>query len=208
MGKWNSLLPLLVIGAGLAWLTQGLREPVLENPAEPPETTQSAIDVPPRPIVGDRRIGEYDAIVRRPLFSADRRPPKPVVSASGEKPAREPKAAGNDLSGMRLTAIFSGSGTNTAIAERANGERQVIRVGETLAEWKVLEIQEGKVTFGKGAQRRIFYLPDFSEALPPPRLSNAQSPLVQRAGEHQVPHRTKRVPRDPMNGAASNCNRQ
>lgn len=94
------------------------------------------------------RADDFDSIVSRPLFNSSRRPlraPKPAVAAKPiKRTPRPPK-----LPFVLVGTIAVESGQATALLRRAK-QKKVVRakVGDTVANWKVLAISASTIEFG------------------------------------------------------------
>ena len=94
------------------------------------------------------RADDFGSIVSRPLFNSSRRPPrapKPAVIAKPIKTVPRPPK----LPFVLVGTIAAESGQATALLRRAK-QKQVVRakVGDTVANWKVLAISASTIEFG------------------------------------------------------------
>lgn len=125
---------LLLLLAGVIGLecTTGLADPPVERPikivAAPASEPTSAPEATP-----DERARQVAAILARPLFSPDRRPPS------------EPLVAVIDVPVPRLTGTLLGPFGRHAVL--AVGDRQISRAeGDEFDGWTVHEVDNGKVS--------------------------------------------------------------
>jgi len=180
MRRPTDLLLLFGCAAGLgsiAWMLLAPAGPLDDAVDQTAQITLPALEAPP-PIIEILQV--YDPIIERPLFSADR---TAVVDETlvDESPteviAAEPAAR---IDGFRLTAVFSGAETRTALVELPTGDALTVREGDRLQNWQVLEIQEAQLVLSYRDQRQTLMVHDFAY-LGEPRVVPRTRALTERA---------------------------
>lgn len=144
------LVALLAVSAGLAadiWLT--LRPPIAAS-GEPVAEPRPLPAAPTRAAQEDagQSTASVEAILARPLFSADRRPKQaaPAQAAAPAAPAALPRMSGIMVNGASRAAIFAG----------ANGKPAVIAEGGRIGPFTVQSIEPQQVTItGPGGKRVV-----------------------------------------------------
>jgi len=84
----------------------------------------------------------YLAILERPVFAPDRRPPPPPA----------PPAPPDPMANIQLHAIFSGA--VAGIIARVDGKLRRIKVEETVGAWTLKAIEGREAVFGQGEESR------------------------------------------------------
>lgn len=140
---------LLALGLAALWFQPdgGLRNAHWHTPA-PVEADYLAM-VPSLPARKSVETGRLMAMLERPLFSSNRRPPPPVVP--------EAPIPVDNLSTARLLGVFEGAQANGAILQVAGKNRRV-RLNESVDGWVLQSVQRRAVTFASGDQTRTLSL--------------------------------------------------
>lgn len=135
----------MLLAAGLAWLwldEDGKTRNIawLAPQALPLEVTAYANPLPPSSLVTNP--AQYLAVLERPVFAPDRRPP----------PAPAPPPPPDPMASIQLMGIFSGP--NAGILARVDGKVSRIKVNESLGSWTLKAIEGRDVTFAQGEENR------------------------------------------------------
>ncbi len=101
-----------------------------------------------------RRDVFYNAIFERPLFSPDRRPVQtsvperimPLVEQATPAPSRSLP------DGLRLSGVFGGEGSRTALLALPNSEEAWLRTGDAISGWTIITIDANWVEISLGNQ--------------------------------------------------------
>jgi hypothetical protein len=199
MSMARKLMLALAYAGGLGWAAYELQRPAA-NTAEDIEPKAVVLPEISMPIAFSATIDAYNAITERPLFSSDRKPRTAVVA---EEPTAElpiPDALPVDMAGMRVSAIFRGSGTLSALIELYDGETQLVRQGDKVGNWEVLEILDDRIVLGGLGQRRTLEVYQFSQVAPPPPADPRTLRRSRRAlPPTPIPNGTRVPPDDPRN---------
>jgi hypothetical protein len=158
------------------------REPLRDaEPLAPLEVTPPAIS----------SLAAYEAIVERPLFNPERRPP-PAEQAVDDT-AATPAGSVTDATGWRLTAVLREAERHTVLIEDQTGRTLALKAGDSLGDWKIEEIADDRVIIVTGSQRNTLLLHQFEPEVSKPRARKtpsyrritrrppAQPPAVRRA---------------------------
>lgn len=156
---------------GLTWLWVDPAGQLRPQHWTPPVPIQPDVSAPKFPAGLEVRqapgAGAYFAILDRPLFAPDRRPPPPP-DAVPEAPKPDP------LAGLTLYGIFQGPDFSGIVA-RVNDRVRRVRLNEAMGDWTVKAIEGREVTFVRGDESRTMRLvhvfgppPPMAVALPTP----------------------------------------
>lgn len=166
------LMLLLLGGLALIWLDQAGQ---LRNVTwTPPRALPPEIKIPST----DRQVGtgspsEFAAILERPVFAPDRRPPPPPAPPAPTPPP-------DPLANIQIQGIFSGA--NAGILARVEGKVRRIKVNEAVGPWTLKSIEGRDVTFGQGQETRKLRL-DYARLAPP--ITQAAAPAAQATNPSQ-----------------------
>lgn len=173
--------------------------PVAQVPAPPGESAASGADPlarlnPPEP------RDAYAAVVERPLFRPQRKPPDPE-DTEPDQPETESEVA-TTLDGMDLSAVvITGGVTSAWVKPPGSGELIRLRLGDELEGWAVTDIQPDRLVLERQGERDELPLRDFTAAPPPaPPASNPgrERPDARRQARGSTPPaRSPRPPDDP-----------
>lgn len=175
MTAFRTLLALMVaLTAGLAWMWVDPSGQLRSHAWTPPEPVVPDMSAPKLPAALEARqsapgVGAYVAILDRPLFAPDRRPPPPPEAAP-EAPKPDP------LAGLTLYGIFKGPDFSGIVA-RVNDRVRRVRLNETLGEWTVQSIEGREVIFARGDETRSVRLVHVFGPQPP-AAAGAPSPVA------------------------------
>ncbi len=147
----------------LNWVAPKALAPELRVPANPPRSNTGA--------------ASFSAILERPLFAPDRRPPPPPAPPAPPPPP-------DPLANIRIQGIFSG--TNAGILARIEGKSRRIKINEAVGAWTLKSIEGRDVTFSRGEENRQLQLAyarlDTPPPAPPPTASHAAPPASAAPG--------------------------
>lgn len=175
-----------------AWLVYELTaSPRLPEP--PAAASEAAAFTLPSLEIAPPDLATLRATLERPLFDDDRRPNVAEEAAASPEAVQAAKAAP-----VRLSAIVVASdGSRMALVKpEGQDEPQRVRLGETVAGWKVAEMSDEAVTLTAGDQRVVVplrvYEPPSARSQPrkPPRrrsVETARRPATQAAPEAGPP---------------------
>lgn len=98
-------------------------------------------------------VSRFLAVLERPLFSPNRRPPPPPAPTKADAP---PEA--DPLANIQLQGVYSTDDGGGGIFARVDGKDRRIAVGTALGGWTVRGIDGLNVTFAKGEDSRVVRL--------------------------------------------------
>lgn len=143
------LLLILLLAGGLAWLWVDQQGHWRNLAWTPPKALPPDIKVPVSATPADGLAqAQSAAIVARPLFAPDRRPPPPPAPPA--PPVAPPPP--DPLANIQIQGIFSGE--NTGILARVNGKVRRIKVNDSVGPWTLKSIDGRDVTFTQGEENR------------------------------------------------------
>lgn len=114
----------------------------------------------------------YIAILERPVFAPDRRPPPPPA----------PPAPPDPMANIEIRGIFSG--VNAGIIASVDGKVRRVKVNEAVGSWTLKSIEGRDVTFTQGDETRQLRL---AYAPLGPRNPQAAPPQAQTSGGTAAP---------------------
>lgn len=145
-----------------AWQQPAALKPDLSGPG----TADSAwMQAPPSP------ISAYLAIVDRPLFAPDRRPPEPIVP-DAPPPAPVPDALNN----VHLYGLFTGKGAAAGALMGIEGKTRRVKVTETVGDWTLSEVREREAIFTRNTETRAIPLVPYKVNEKPSATAAAVNP--------------------------------
>jgi len=168
---WHPISKLMVLGGVLAigyvLVTDGDEKPpvAVAASAEPdlPEAPRRLADIPDLPTVPPaifalRPIGEFTAMVDRPLFSPRRRPSEPVLVALEPEVRDEVAPQAGPVGPLDPSIAFVGSirrgGESMALITRDGGlVIEAIHAGDDIDGWTVMTIDDRALELGYEDQR-------------------------------------------------------
>lgn len=144
MARTSLITGLLSLGLLLSWtIWEAGQQPTIPDPLMLSESQEAFQGVPNKQ--APPTLQTYQAIVKRPLFFADRssQPATAVQSEQLDRPEPDSPAAPN----LILSAVIVEGDSRSALM-RQNRQSQSIRLnpGELLAGWRLIAIQEDGVT--------------------------------------------------------------
>lgn len=141
---------LVAVGLLSFWLLGG----VDSGRIEPSGSARNVIDAPVAESPALAEIGDYSAIVERPVFFADRRLPVMEVAGDADAEAEPEPAAATEIPPLeaKVAGIIITPETKLAmVTTRGSEDSQLLREGMALAgdksAWKVTEIRDRAVRF-------------------------------------------------------------
>ena len=141
---------------GAMWLgPQGaLRHTQWQAPAPQAPNLDDALQavLEPNPALKE----QFPEVVKRPVFSPDRRLTPPPPPEGAKAPPPPPPIA---LDSVVLTGIVSGRAF-TGVLAQVEGESRVLKRGDKVGEWAVAGIKGRDVRFTKGDETRTLVLPN------------------------------------------------
>ena len=147
------LLLIALLAGGLAWLwfdqTGAMRNVTWVAPAPlKPELGKMASALASAP---GGSPTQYLAMLERPLFAPDRRPPPPPAPPA--PPALPPAPPPPDpLANIQISGIFSGA--SPGIIARIDGKLRRVKVNDAIGPWTLKSIEGRNVTFVQGSDSR------------------------------------------------------
>jgi hypothetical protein len=170
--KWHPATKLLLLAAVLAvpyllWTRDEDAPPAVAasvaRPAaeEVPKAGTGAPGQPPADPFVLPPLERFTAVVERPLFSPTRRLPVPTVpvvaEASAPAPTPEPIAARPAEPELRFFGTVREHGAAAALVTYpATAEVARLAPGDTVGEWRVVEVGRNRLVLGLGDERRSF----------------------------------------------------
>ena len=107
--------------------------------------TEGSLLAPRRPhLIAAPAPPRFDAILRAPIFSPDRKP--------GELDDATPGASA--LDGFTAVGVSIGHGFASAVLKGPDGNIRTIHVGDTIQDWRLVGIESSQLTFGRDTIRR------------------------------------------------------
>ena len=144
------LLLTALLAGGLAWLwfdQAGVLRNVNWVAPAPLKPELGKVSSTPPNAVGSNPT-QYLAMLERPLFAPDRRPPPPPAPPA--PPAAPPPP--DPLANIQISGIFSGA--SPGIIARIDGKLRRVKVNEAIGPWTLKSIEGRDVTFVQGGDTR------------------------------------------------------
>jgi len=171
------LLILLLLG-GLAWIWLDQAGQLRNVTWTPPRALPPEIKIPSTERqVGTGSASEFAAILERPVFAPDRRPPPPPAPPAPTPPP-------DPLANVQVQGIFSGA--NAGILARVEGKVRRIKVNEAIGPWTLKSIEGRDVTFRQGEETRKLRL-DYARLAPPITQAAAAAAQATNPSQPQPP---------------------
>lgn len=143
---------------GIVWVAPLALAPGLATPASLMQST-----------LPGGNTAQYPAILERPIFAADRKPPPVAALASVTDP----------LADVQITGLFSGA-NGGALARVAGGARRIM-VGQSIGDWVLKSVEGRTATFAKGEETRQLQLAYSQFGIPVPQIASNRPPPVAAA---------------------------
>lgn len=144
------LLLTALLAGGLAWLwfdqTGAMRNVNWVAPA--PLKPELGKTPGPPPDAASSNPTRYLAMLERPLFAPDRRPPPPPAPPA--PPAALPPP--DPLANIQISGIFSGA--SPGIIAQVDGKLRRVKVNEAIGPWTLKSVEGRNVTFAQGSDSR------------------------------------------------------
>lgn len=159
--KGVAIALLLAISIAAGWQVWRATNEIIDvSPVAPPQAAATVTapvrerpDGSDRPLVASAKA--HDELLLRPLFSPDRRPPRPAVTpVVVERPVPPPRPP--ELpEGLKLLGIVSDAdrGRMALVVTKEAGGSRWMRVGDTLEEWRLAEIASDYIVLEAGTRR-------------------------------------------------------
>jgi len=158
--------------------------------AAPPSARVIQIDLP-QP--SESLLEDYESIVERPLFYADRKLPR-------ELPRQESGVAQAPILStppeLRLTAIVIEDDQAVALAEDPSGTARRLRKGEDVSGWEIKNIEEQTLILTNNGREHQIPLRKFDE-VSPPRAVASPTRRFDRRNRSRFEERAEEVPPEP-----------
>lgn len=166
------LLLILLLAGGLAWMWFDQHAQLRNLAWVAPKALPPDIKVPAGPPKAGAVADEaslYAAVLDRPLFAPDRRPPPPPAPPAPPPPP-------DPLANIQIHGIFSGA--NAGILARVDGKLRRIKINETIGPWTLKSIDGRDVTFAQGEENRKLRLAYARLDAPIPQAAAANAPAA------------------------------
>lgn len=166
------LLLILLLAGGLAWMWFDQHAQLRNLAWVAPKALPPDIKVPAGPPKAGAVADEaslYAAVLDRPLFAPDRRPPPPPAPPAPPPPP-------DPLANIQIHGIFSGA--NAGILARVDGKLRRIKINETIGPWTLKSIDGRDVTFAQGEENRKLRLAYARLDAPIPQAAAAKAPAA------------------------------
>lgn len=141
-----------LVGLVLVWIwftPEGSARNVHWVPPEPQKPNFAAM-VPELPAVASADTTRFVAILDKPLFSPNRRPPPPAPSPAAAPPS-------DPLANIQLFGVFVGAESGGILA-RVDGKNRRITMNDSIGAWKIKSIKDRDVTLVSGSETRVLHL--------------------------------------------------
>jgi hypothetical protein len=189
----NRLVTLLLIvgyvaGVGLIGLELTRSESIDERPVTPADIAIPDLTPPPLPI---QSLDDYDPIIERPLFQADRTPFSAAQGLDAPTPDLVTSSSAPRLDGLRLAAVFRGADRRTALVELPDGESLTVREGDRIEGWQVIEIRDEQLVLGNRGRQQTLEVHDLSYLGEPP-IRQRPAPRTRALTERSRPANRRR----------------
>ena len=167
----------LVLAGGLAslWLDENA-QPRAEMIWQAPTAVSPDIALPALAIKADPNAGNpnaYPAILARPLFAPDRRPPPPPAPPVPPPPPPPP----DPFASVQLTGLFTGA--EGGVLARVEGKMRRVKIGQTIGAWTLSQVEGREATFKQDEQERklrLQYAKIYVPVAPPPSAAPVLQP--------------------------------
>ena len=172
--RWLVLLNILFVAA-LAWLWVDKSGHLRNSTWQPPKAVAPA--AAPASVEVTAAQASFNAVLERPLFAPDRRPP-PTTAA----------AIADPMADIRITGIFSGE--NAGVIVFTEGRTRLVRLNESLGPWKLKSIEGRSVTFAQADDTRQLVLAYSSLGVVVPSAAAVTAAPPNQAAAAPLPSRT------------------
>lgn len=103
-------------------------------------------------------LAEYEDIVNKPLFNADRLPDPVAPAVPGSTPTAGGSSLG-DISQFKLVGIAGDSVTRLALVQKSGGRLMTLKPGDSLDGWTVSDITAKGVAITGGGRKEFLTIP-------------------------------------------------
>jgi hypothetical protein len=187
------LLLTLLAAAGLAWMWFDEHVQLRGPTWVAPKAIAPDIKVPVNPQAAGTTASDpvrFAAILERPLFAPDRRPPPPP-------PPPTPPPPPDPFATVQIQGIFSG--TQSGILARVDGKSRRVKINETIGNWTLKSIDGRDATFTQGDETRKLRLAYAKlDAPTPPAVKASPPPAPTAAAPTTMPAGAANLPRTPQ----------
>ena len=148
-GPVRTLLLLMVLAAGgLGWLwfdeAGNVRNVRWVAPA-PMAAGIASKTVAPTAGSTAANPAQFLAVLERPVFAPDRRPPPPPAPPTPPPPP-------DPMANIQILGVFSGA--NGGVIARVDGKPRRVRMNESVGSWTLKSIEGRDITFAQGGEKR------------------------------------------------------
>lgn len=144
---------------------------------------------------------QYVAILDRPLFAPNRRPP-PIP----ESPALAPPPSPDVLASLRVVGLYEAEGASGLLG-RVDGKTRRVSLGGVIDGWTLAEIQGREAVFRQGADERRIKLVPMAQERPDQQPQATVSPAAARPAA-QLFHDVERERQEREEATRENTRRQ
>ena len=187
---------------GLAWLwvdetgqfrPQTWTAPAAMLPSASATVEAAYLTAPANPI-------QYMAILDRPLFAPDRRPP-PIT----ESPASPPPP--DLLATLRVVGLYQAEGASGLLG-RVEGKTRRVSLGGVIDGWTLADIQGREAVFKRGTDERRIKLVPAAQVPPDQQRQATDAPAAAPPGASQLFHDVERERQEREETTRENTRRQ
>ena len=177
VGAMAERMTILLVGGYISALALGAYELQLDPFVPPPPPKQATEPPPPLliPVDDIESLAAYDAIVERPLFRRDRRPPSDTPAPS----RTQNRAQTDEIAGMRLAAVLKGPDSLTALLEDQSGKTKILHQGDQLGRWRIEEILDDSIIVVSDGRKETLEVHKF-DPVSTKRTSRRRPPTTNR----------------------------
>ena len=170
-------MTILLVGGYISALALGAYELQLDPFVPPPPPKQATEPPPPLliPVDDIESLAAYDAIVERPLFRRDRRPPSDTPAPS----RTQIRAQTDEIAGMRLAAVLKGPDSLTVLLEDQSGKTKILHRGDQLGRWRIEEILDDSIIVVSDGRKETLEVHKF-DPVSTKRTSRRRPPTTNR----------------------------
>ena len=159
----------LTLGLASLWVDPNA-EPLPQNFWTAPAPVSPEIANPTVALRTDPHGGNpdaYPAILARPIFAPDRRPPPPPAPPAPPVVPLPPPPP-DPFASVQITGLFTGP--SGGVLARVEGKMRRVKIGQSIGAWKLETIEGREATFKQGDQERKLSLAyaKLNVPLPPP----------------------------------------
>ncbi len=139
----------LVLSVGLATMWFDQHGKVRNSTWVPPKSLAPDVKVPQSAPPGTSEPALFAAVLERPIFAPDRRPPPPP-------PPPTPAPPPDPLANTQILGSFSGA--SAGVLARVDGKVRRIKLNESIGPWVLKTVDDRNITFVQGEEKRVLRL--------------------------------------------------